>query len=162
MSNIQIILSVCSGLIIIISETLPFFKKIKSNGIIHLLYNFINKKQDDDEEENRPLFSSNIYQNTQNTHDIITIHEVRNDINNLCNNLNITNSTLELINNQKQLKLQTSELYELNYIINYIKVNYPKKVFKTKFLTKSNKQLLISQGYIVDYDSEHDIHSIKW
>ena len=153
--TIQILLSICSGLIII-SEILPFVKKINSNGIIHLLYNFISKKEEnnEEEEENQPLFLTENTQGMQDT--IIIINEVMNNINNL------SNSTLQLINNSKQLKLQTSELYELNYIINYIKVNYPKKVFKTRFLTKSNKQLLISQGYIIDYDSEYDMYNIKW
>lgn len=166
--TIQMILSICGGLIIMISETLPFIKEIKSNGIIHLLYNLIiNKKEQDttqhhdNHDENEQLLTNqNVHNNIQDN--TITIHDVRDNISNLCSNLHNTNSTLELINNSRQLKLQTSELYELNYIINYIKVNYPKKIYKTKFLTKSNKQVLISQGYIIDYDFEHDMYSIKW
>ena len=81
------------------------------------------------------------------------------NINNITNTLNyyITESQ-----NARQLKLQPMEFYELNYIINFIKVNYHKKMYQTKFLTKGNKQLLISQGYIIDYDSQNDIHTIKW
>jgi vacuolar-type H+-ATPase subunit I/STV1 len=83
-------------------------------------------------------------------------------------NVNIKNISYTLngyINeaqNSRQLKLQSIELYELNYIINYIKVNYPKKMFQTRFLSKTNKQLLISQGYVVDYDSQNDTNTIKW
>jgi hypothetical protein len=164
----QIILSVLGGIFFIVSESLPFIKNIKSNGIIHLMYNFL-QMQNSTFSENEALLNVLSVSQSNNTNDTIITFEnsVSENINKL--NLNListnsilTNSTLELINNSKQLKLQTSELYELNYIINYIKVNYPKKIFKTKFLTKSNKHLLISQGYIIDYDSEQDTYMIKW
>lgn len=159
----QIIISIFSGLLFLISEALPFIN-IKSNGIVHLIVNLIKStnnslQQTQTLQEEEPLLN--------NTNDTIIHINQHSPFDAICNNLNnlnnsLINSTSELINNSKQLKLQTSELYELNYIINYIKVNYPKKLYKTKFLTKSNKQLLISQGYIVDYDSEQDNYMIKW
>ena len=83
-------------------------------------------------------------------------------------NSNVNNITTTLnyyiteAQNARQLKLQPMEFYELNYIINFIKVNYHKKMYQTKFLSKINKQLLISQGYIIDYDYQNDMHTVKW
>ena len=64
--------------------------------------------------------------------------------------------------NTRQLKLQSTETYELNYIINYIKGKYIEKNLTIPYLYPSNKQLLKSEGYIVDYDSKEKTFSIKW
>ena len=83
-------------------------------------------------------------------------------------NSNVNNITTTLnhyiteAQTSRQLKLQPMEFYELNYIINFIKVNYHKKMYQTKFLSKINKQLLTSQGYIIDYDYQNDMHTVKW
>jgi hypothetical protein len=81
---------------------------------------------------------------------------------NLKNISNVMISYVTELQNTRQLKLHPAELYELNYFINYIKINYPKKIYHTRFLSKTNKQLLISQGYIIDYDMQNDTHVIKW
>lgn len=177
--TIQITMSVLGGLILLISEILPFIKSVKSNGLLELIINVtrqvFKKKYNINEDEESLL---NGHDNEDNNGD-----NERNDYfrvnNNTVNNTSLSvkidslntsvmnisyalNNYMNEAQNSRQLKLQSVELYELNYIINYIKVNYPKKTFQTRFLSKSNKQLLISQGYIVDYDSQNDTYIIKW
>lgn len=180
----QIILSVVGGSVILISEILPFVKKVKSNGVIQLLVNTcktvynkrLNPNYNEDlesglgggqnSEETDPLLPSRPNFNIRGTSQEQQINSLEvkiDDLNSSLHNISCNiHSCISDIQNSRQLKLQPVELYELNYIINYIKVNYPKKTFQTKHLSKSNKQLLISQGYIVDYDSHTDLHVIKW
>lgn len=187
-NNIQGILAVLVTLII--SEVLPFIKNIKSNGILELLYNIIYSNIYRLSGERQPLLH-NFNNNNNNNYNINdNYHNNNNDIINIGGNRdnNDISSTLESkiselntnldinfqkisttlvsyvneLQNTRQLKLHPAELYELNYFINYIKVNYPKKIYHTRFLSKTNKQLLISQGYIIDYDMQNDTHVIKW
>lgn len=178
--TIQITMSVLGGLILLISEILPFIKSVKSNGLLELIINVtrqVFKKTYNINEDEESLLNG--HDNGDNNED----NNERNDYfrvnNNTVNNTSLSvkidslntsvmnisyalNNYMNEAQNSRQLKLQSVELYELNYIINYIKVNYPKKTFQTRFLSKSNKQLLISQGYIVDYDSQNDTYIIKW
>lgn len=173
----QIIMSVIGGLILFISEVLPFIKSIKSNGIIELLIKTFTATLNNNS-ENEPLLNNNNIQNytvsniesnmeSNNTFNIKNsnsqIEEHLNILNlGIKDLLNLLNKYVNELQTTRQIKLQPIELYELNYIINYIKVNYPKKMFQIKFLSKTNKQLLISQGYVIDYDSKNDIFTIKW
>jgi hypothetical protein len=166
--TIQIVMSVLGGMILIASEILPFIKSIKSNGLLELLVNtsklFLKNNSNNSSNEEEPLLHD--IENRISISDNILDDSLSSQLDLL--NVNIKNISYTLngyINeaqNSRQLKLQTIELYELNYIINYIKVNYPKKMFQTRFLSKTNKQLLISQGYVVDYDSQNDTTTIKW
>lgn len=179
----QIVMSVIGGLIIIVSEILPFVKSVKSNGLLELLVNTTKtllKKARNDETEpllNHQDIESNLENNVENNLENTTERRGRFSIRTIDDSINMRldslnsgintisytlNSYIQEAQNSRQLKLQPIEMYELNYIINYIKVNYPKKMFQIKFLSKSNKQLLISQGYIIDYDSQNDTHTIKW
>lgn len=141
------IVATISSILLFISEALPFLKRFTANGIIHLIYNSI-KQHITSNEQQEPLLDTVDTEVTQQY-----VHQL---------NSTITKCTANILDNSGKLTLQPSELYELNYIINYIKVNFPKKSYKTSFLSMSNKMLLISQGYIVDYDCESDIHVIKW
>lgn len=182
--TIQIVMSVFGGIILVISEILPFIKSIKSNGLLELIINISKKLLTKNnqirllDEEQQPLFSNqqnnhlNLRSPIENINNINNIDNIQegnfllnkiDTLNTSINNISYTlNSYINEAQNSRQLKLQSIELYELNYIINYIKVNYPKKMFQTKFLSKINKQLLVSQGYIIDYDSQNDTHTIKW
>jgi hypothetical protein len=177
--TVQIVMSALGGLILVVSEILPFIKSVKSNGLLELLVNtsksFLKKSQNTGENEpliNEPLINDleNGLDNRTEQRGRFSVRDLRPQLSEQLDSLNIgvNNITYTLNNyineaqNSRQLKLQSIELYELNYIINYIKVNYPKKMFQTRFLSKTNKQLLISQGYVVDYDSQNDTHTIKW
>jgi hypothetical protein len=176
--TIQIVMSVFGGMILVISEILPFIKSVKSNGLLELIINISKKLLTKNnqirllDEEQEPLFSNQPSNNLNLRIPIDNIDNIQegnfllnkiDTLNTGINNISYTlNSYINEAQNSRQLKLQSIELYELNYIINYIKVNYPKKMFQTKFLSKINKQLLVSQGYIIDYDSQNDTHTIKW
>lgn len=170
--NIQVIISIVTGILLTISEVLPFFKNLNSNGIIHLLMN-ISQNKTTLLHEIEPLLNISP-ENPGNEENHNNKDNRNNENNEIKTNLRDINDTLSymtnkiydnlnnVIDNSRTLKLQPSELYELNYIINYIKSNYPKKSYITKYLGKTNKQLLISQGYIIDYDMQHDTYIIKW
>lgn len=165
--TVQIVMSVLGGFILIMSEILPFIKSIKSNGIIELLVNiaksFLRKNSDIPEDEESLLHNDTLNISSQNNSNVNSISNKIDALSTSVMNISYSlNHYITEAQNARQLKLQSVELYELNYIINYIKVNYPKKMFQTKFLSKSNKQLLISQGYVIDYDSQNDTHTIKW
>lgn len=169
--TIQIVMSVFGGMILIVSEILPFINSVKSNGLLELLVNtsksFLKNNinySGIENNEHEPLLNDienhiSISNNIQDTLLSRQLDSLNVNINNISYTLN---SYINEAQNSRQLKLQSVELYELNYIINYIKVNYPKKMFQTRFLSKTNKQLLISQGYVVDYDSQNDTNTIKW
>jgi len=178
MIDISTVISVIVGMLLAISESLPFIKTVKAQGVIHFLVNirqmFVN------EPELQPLLSelrhnqdeqiSELEQNGEiriNIHEIINKMNVLNSgINTVSTNVNYMNEILKDISNDfktaRQLKLQTSELYQLNYIINYIKQNYIKRQLKFKNLSKNNKELLSSEGYIINYDSQEDTSVIGW
>ena len=167
----QIIIYILGAIILLISEILPFTKKIKSNGLVELIINSINtlKKSttenihNEDEEALLQIQTQDDLSLSDKTDLSLSLYNKIDLLNSSITNISYTlNNYINEAQNSRQLKLQTIELYELNYIINYIKVNYPKKMFQTKFLSKTNKQLLISQGYILDYDSQNDTHTIKW
>lgn len=154
MSDITTIISVVTGILLTISETLPFFKDLNANGIIHLLATIGKNKESVEYVESierEPLLKDSIEVKLETINDTLSTITNR-----------IYDSLNSVIDNSRVLKLHPSELYELNYIINYIKANYPRKHYSTKCLSKTNKQLLISQGYITDYDSLTDTHMIKW
>ena len=181
--TLQIIMSCLGGLALFVSELLPFIKSVESNGLVHLLIahaeKLIKPKVPGSITEQTPLLNDHGCDDT-----IIPINEnvgVKQNKENgdgngngnldikldnlsvgLTNISNMLCSCVSDFQNARQLKLQPSELYELNYIINYIKVNYVKKTFRIKYLSRANKQLLIAQGYIVDYDSHEDTNVIKW
>lgn len=175
MIDISTVISVITGILLAISESLPFIKTVKAQGVMHFLVNirqlFVN------EPELQPLLSRNqdeqiseLEQNGEiriNIHDLINKMSVLNSgINTVSTNVNYMNEILKDISNDfktaRQLKLQTSELYQLNYIINYIKQNYIKRQLKFKNLAKNNKELLSSEGYIINYDSQDDTSVIGW
>lgn len=153
-----------------ISELLPFVKRFKSNGLIECVINFFKPLviEDVTEYETEPLLTEpsvtiNIEPDVINKLEILT-DKLTDKLDKY--NFPIFNKNITLLNeniiNSRHIKLQQSSMYELNYIINFIKSNYPKKSYSAKFLSKNNKQLLISEGYTVDYDSIADMHIIKW
>jgi len=185
MIDMSTIISVIAGVLLAISESLPFIKSVKAQGVMHFLVNI--KQMLVNEPESQPLLNDENYQQQQqhyrlqgedisdgvngeiriNIHEIINKMNVLNSgINTVSTNLNYMNEILKDISNDfktaRQLKLQTSELYQLNYIINYIKQNYIKRQLKFKNLSKNNKELLSSESYIINYDSVDDTSVISW
>ena len=158
---ISTIISVVTGLLLAISEIMPFIKTVESQGIIHFLSSISSKflKNSPDISEIQSLLQISIPENEQNNVSNVSTEKLYHEINIIGN---IIKDISGDFNNARQLKLQTSELYQLNYIINYIKQNYIKRQLPFKNLSKSNKELLISEGYIISYDFKEDITLIGW
>jgi hypothetical protein len=58
--------------------------------------------------------------------------------------------------------LSIPKKYELIYIDNFIRFNYPIKNLNIKTLSQETLDTLKSLNYILNYDSENDIYNIKW
>jgi hypothetical protein len=169
MIDVSTIISVIVGILLTISESLPFIKSVKAQGIVHFLINILINNTNN---ELRPLLYDhepqliNQYEQESEFQQNREIHILIDNINVLSTNVNYISQILKDTSNDfktaRQLKLQTSELYQLNYIINYIKQNYIKRQLKFKNLSKNNKELLSSEGYIINYDSQEDTSVISW
>ena len=148
---IFIIISIISSILLIISEMLPFLKNIPVNGILQFFISLFK--------------SSNEYNllDTNNHNFSLPYTNILNDINKNISNYNslITNIFTEFKSN-KHIKLYNQEIYQLNYIINFIKNNYIKKTLHIKDLSLNNKQLLLSENYTINYDSVNNIYTINW
>jgi len=154
----------------IVSEVLPWISKSKS--IVHLIIkavkiitkvyypNLTSETEpllDDIENLNEPVVPKQ--QNLDKIENIL--YEMVNVVK-ACSKELLTNSK---VNQQFQVynsKLQPKEKYELNFITNYIKNNYLKRRFVIKNLKETNREILIANGYLVDYDSHEDYFSISW
>ncbi len=136
--------SIISGLLLIISEILPFVKTIESNGILDAIMNYGKNKQNNPEETDRLL----------------------SDTENVCSCDSKCNEILDILKNKKiedsKSILQLSKDYELNYISTYIKHNYPKRLFQIQGLSEYSKGILENFGYTIDYDSIYDTYTVKW
>lgn len=53
--DVAFVISVCSGLFLTVSETLPFISKIESNGILHLIANVLARKGSQTQTNNNEL-----------------------------------------------------------------------------------------------------------
>jgi hypothetical protein len=175
MSNLNsIIISTVSSVLFLLSESLPFISNMKYSSIIHVLIDIGNKliPKPIPLPESQPLI---IYEHQDPIADQIQITIPLSDQQiQLPKNSNENSKSKQSIDEITNLKheieilkknkntLQEISTYELYYITNYIKLNYPKKSFTIKTLFESNKQLFLSKGYTINYDSDKEIFTIKW
>lgn len=140
------IISITLGLLLSISEALPYIKAIKGNGIFDVFYQII-KKQGESVEEQQHLLPTNTVTNTP----VSTI-------------INIDTSKIEeqLKELNKQPSIESSDKYEIMYIKNFIKENYNKRLLNIHSLNIENKHLLESLNYNIDFDSKLQMYSIHW
>jgi hypothetical protein len=123
--NSQTIITIVTGILLAISEILPFISKIESNGLICMLVN-MGKAFLDKNKVNIELPESQHL-------------------------LEVQSKVPETKINFGTLDLQIPSNYELYFIISYIKKNYTKGSLSLKDLTENNKILLVKNGYIVIY-----------
>lgn len=202
-------IAIISGVLLLLSETLPFIKKLESNGIMHFLIiiskTLLNKHSltDSESESLLPRFNPpqefQEFQESQESQEpqecIIDTGKSDKDkdkdikwlLNNKiqlsnfkelidkCTNTSITNSK-KIEETQTQMKkyeegfftlleskkIQTSEKYEIDYIIRYIRTSYPDKQMEMRSLSDNTKNTLLSLGYRLDYDSVANVSVIKW
>jgi len=151
LSNPQTIIAIATGLLLTISEALPFLKT-DSNGLIHILVNAGNSLLRKSTDENEPLLP--VFNNNKNNNVIIDFEPITSTLS------KTTQDTLNTIQGQNNLK--TPDKYQLEYIIYFIKSNYPKKSLEIKYLTENNKTALENNNYRVNFDSVLDIFIIEW
>lgn len=202
----EIYLTVITGILFCISETLPFISKVKGNGILQILSS-LGKKVIHNPENERflPIIDNlgNILGNNENDNkiEILNIDNVdndndkdNNDNNRSSNNSNVQGDLFLFIkqsiqdiknilityektktnnnnNNEKTIQylqqntcniLMRPTDYELEYISNFIKFNYPIRNLNIKILSNETIDALRSLNYIINYDSINDIYNIKW
>lgn len=156
--TIEIIISIVSSILLALSEILPLIKNVKYNGIIDFFVKIIEKKKMGDEEEG--LLNNNEHDSQLNDR----VDELKSNIITLSTNYNsLHGSFIKIYENIVEYRmLQTFDKYELDYIKNFIRINYPEKQLELRFLAEINKTTLKNLGYIIDYDSTNQMYCIKW
>lgn len=140
------IIPVTLGLLLSISEALPYIKTIKGNGIFDVFYQMI-KKQGESVEEQQHLLSTNTQPTNTPVSAIINIDTSK------------IEEQLKQLNNKS---IESSDKYEIMYIKNFIKENYNKRLLNIHSLNIENKHLLESLNYNIDFDSKLQMYSIHW
>jgi hypothetical protein len=187
---IDIIIPIITSTLLILSEIMPFVNNIKSNGILELLIDTSKKilqrntnntvcdiesqplLNGDDNDSNNLNDNTNDNDNDNDKFDSETINynykeeisKLQNQINDLQNllsksiesNVNIYENLIE------SRKMQSYEKYEMDYIKNFIRINYPEKQLEMRYLSETNKEVLRNLKYIIDYDSTTQVYVIRW
>ena len=130
-------ISLALGLLLSISEILPFIKRIKGNGIINVLQSFLIKQSELGHNllESEPL----IEPNTRNTS---------------------TRNTSRR-NASTGITLQTPDQYQLIYIDKCLRQNYITKHIEITDLSDDNSEILQSLGFEIEYCYNRE-YVIRW
>lgn len=144
-------LSVVLGILLSISEILPFIKSIQGNGIINVLQSFITKQQQlnsFEQMETAPLL--------QEPSQVISsaIKDLSNCIS------NSTNLVLTKVN-QNKFTLKTPDEYQLINIENTLINNFSKRL-EFKDISDNNCEILRSLGYKIDYNANEETYLVHW
>lgn len=146
-----------------IIRCLKAFTKINYPAIYNETHPLLDEIQQMEEGTNTVEQGIQIGEDNQNNVNVKLIDFNQVNLNNLENIFTEAISQFQNLQNiHREPILHPKEVYELNFIINYIKNSYPKKGLLTKNLSESNQQLLLSKGYIINYDSIENQYSIKW
>ena len=152
-------LSLILGLLLSISEILPFIKSIQGNGIINVLQSFITKQQ---------LLGSNLLERMENETEPLLQPPQQQEylLQNLSLELSTINDTLKLNNDTLKLNnvtfsLKTPEQYQLMYIEKCMKTDFKKRL-EFEDISENNTKILRSLGYKIDYNPQEDTYLIHW
>lgn len=159
------------GILLTVSEILPFVSNIRANGLVHLLTtvgsDFLKKKSSTVNEESSPLLLDNRDdEETDNSAQLLellnTTSEIKTAIDSMVPKVDdMSGQLIELASSySEELTEINSGKYEMNFIINFIKFNYPKRRLQLPSLLENNKIQLKEQGYTVQNENGHII--IKW
>jgi peptidoglycan hydrolase CwlO-like protein len=166
------------GILLTVSEILPFVSNIRANGLIHLLTTVGNdflKKSSTVNEESSPLLLDNGYNEDRDNEDryiednsaqllelLNTTSEIKTAIDSMVPKVDdMSGQLIELaFSNSQELTEINSGKYEMNFIINFIKFNYPKRRLQLPSLLENNKIQLKEQGYTVQNENGQVL--IKW
>jgi hypothetical protein len=166
------IISFGIGILLTVSEILPFISNINSNGLVHLLTsvgsNFLKKSRTPVSEELSPLLNDNDNDNdNDNSVQLLELLNTTSDIKTAISSMVpkvdlISGHLIELASRDDTSNLTeiNSGKYEMNFIINFIKFNYPKRQLLLPSLLESSKIQLKERGYLVQNENGQVI--IKW
>ena len=164
--NSHTIIAIISGVLLTISELMPFISSIESKGLVHFLVNAGNKllksktPDSDSDSETEPLlpFHNKQKQKVEKKH---SDSESEHSDDRNSNEKNSSNE--ELLSYLKSLHdLKTTEEYQLEFIKNYIKQNYQQHFYEMKNLHPCNQAILEAHGYQVQYEHIDEIYKIRW
>jgi hypothetical protein len=153
------ILSLVLGLLLSISEILPYIKSIEGNGIINILHTFITKQQ----EIGHNLIEHNLLEHETETEPLLQEQPQQPLLQDkLSLDLSTINNTLKL-NTEKltTFSLKTPDEYQLMYIDNYMKTNFKKRL-EFHEMSDNNIELLRKLSYKIDYNSRDDTYLVHW
>jgi len=168
----SIIIAIITSILLFVSESLPFIKQIKSNGIIHLFIEYFkNTENTEDTEDIEDIEDTEILLPIGNESKENVILDLKRILNQ--NSKRVDDIENKYKTNQNQImniydnlidsrKIQASEKYEIDYIIRYIRTSYPEKQMEMRNLSDNTKKTLLLLGYRVDYDSIANVSVIKW
>lgn len=133
-------LSLVLGILLSISEILPYIKNIQGNGIINSLQTFIKTQSE---------IGSNLLERMESEQLLESQTQ----------NINTLNNLSKI--NQNTFTLKSPDEYQLMYIENCIKTDFTKKI-KFDDISDKNCNLLKSLGYKIEYNPNEDTYLIHW
>lgn len=158
-------LSLLLGLLLSISEILPYIKKIQGNGIINILQSFITKQSEIGNnllahmESSEPLIQSPSQESQPNQ---ASQESPQSELLSEISKINsILNEYILAVNQQNNFSLKTPDQYQLIYIENSLKNNFTKKL-EFKYISDENTDILKSLGYKIEYMHNEDKYFIHW
>ena len=155
-------LSLLLGLLLSISEILPYIQTIKSNGIVNFLQLSLNKQREIGNNLLEQIESEHLIVSDQSSEHLMELPNQQllleiSKINPILNN--ITNSILTV--NQNNFSLKTPDEYQLIYIEHCLKNDFTKNL-KFKYISDQNADLLHSLGYKIEYIHNEKKYFIHW
>lgn len=155
-------LSLALGLLLSVSEILPYIKSIQGNGIINFLQTFITKQREIgsnllERMESEQLIESQNFQSEPNN---LTL-ELINTLKDLSKNLSKDLSKDLCKINQNKFTLKTPDEYQLINIENSLINNFSKNL-EFNDISDNNCEILRSLSYKIDYNANKDTYLVHW
>lgn len=143
-------LSLILGLLLSISEILPFIKSIQGNGIINVLQSFITKQRE---------IGSNLLERMENETEPLLQHPQQQEClsQNLSLELSTINDTLKL--NNVIFSLKTPDQYQLMYIDKCM-INDFTKILKFDEISHNNYKIIESLGFRIDFNPSDETYIV--
>jgi hypothetical protein len=157
-------LSIVLGLLLSISEILPFIKSIQGNGIINVLHNFISKQREigsnlleriQEDMETAPLLQEN---QSSTLKDLST--NLSKDLMDLSKNLSkdLTNLS-DKSNTSDNFSLKTPDEYQLMYIEKCMINDFTKKL-EFDDISHNNYKVIESVGFRIDFNPSDETYIV--
>jgi hypothetical protein len=179
--NFHTIFAIISGIMLTISEILPFISRIESKGLLHFLVNtgnkFLTKENSQETEPLLPIYHDpseqrepkeqnnarkskskkskfkerKIHLDTDTEPEHKMLKRKRNERN-----------EIEVKRNEIEGCVKTPEEYELDFLKNYIISHYLDHIIILPSFHLCNRELFEKMGYKIFYDHIDDKYTLKW